>query len=186
MQTYELEKTDVDFITEIPKHWNLNRAKKIFREIDERSEDGSEVLLSVSEYTGVTPKTKKYEDADWVGRAESLEGYKKCKKNDLVSNIMLAWKRGLGVTDHDGIVSPAYCIYRSNHKAHPKFMHYLLRNSLYTTEFKRHSKGIIESRLTLYSERFLPIPLITPPIEEQKAIAEYLEEICSKINVFTK
>ncbi|MFH1455520.1 MAG: restriction endonuclease subunit S [archaeon] len=186
MQAYELEKTDADFIDEIPKHWNLNRAKKIYREVDERSTDGSEILLSVSEFTGVTPKQKKYEDADWVGRAESLEGYKKCKKGDLVSNIMLAWKRGLGVTEHNGIVSPAYCVYRSNHKAHPKYMHYLLRDVLYTTEFKRHSRGIIDSRLRLYSQYFLPIPLITPPVEEQEIIAKYLKELSSKINKVIK
>ena len=186
MNVYELEKTDADFIDEIPKHWNLNRAKKIYREVDERSADGSEILLSVSEFTGVTPKQKKYEDADWVGRAESLEGYKKCKKGDLVSNIMLAWKRGLGVTEHNGIVSPAYCVYRSNHKAHPKYMHYLLRDVLYTTEFKRHSRGIIDSRLRLYSQYFLPIPLITPPIEEQEIIAKHLKELSVKINKVIK
>jgi type I restriction enzyme, S subunit len=182
MQTYELEKTDDDFIKEIPKHWNLNRAKKIFREIDDRSEDGSEVLLSVSAYTGVTPMKRKYEGADWIGRAESLEGYKKCNKEDLVINIMQSWNRGLGVTNYEGIVSPAYCVYRINHKAHPKYMHYLLRDLLYVTEFKRHSKGIIDSRLRLYPDKFLPIPIITPPIEEQEVIAKYLEELCSKIN----
>ena len=94
---------------------------------------------------------------------------------------MLAWKRGLGFSNYDGIVSPAYAVYRGNNII-PHYFHYLLRTDRYTAEFKRNSKGIIDSRLRLYSDRFFKILSIFPPIEEQRAIADYLDEKTAEID----
>jgi len=46
------------FPANYPAHWQLLRIKNLFTEIDERSETGSEELLSVSHYTGVTLKKR--------------------------------------------------------------------------------------------------------------------------------
>ena len=186
MQKYQLKNSNVEFIGNIPKHWTINRAKNVFIEINKRSTTGEETLLSVSEYSGVSPTKKRYDDADWISRAETLEGYKICKEKNLVMNIMLAWKKGLGISSHDGIVSPAYCVFAIKNNAHPKYMHFLLRTSMYTIEFKRNSRGIIDSRLRLYPDRFYKIPIILPPINEQEDIAKYLEDACQQINGIIK
>ncbi len=77
----------------------------------ELSETGDEDLLSVSEYYGVAKRADKV-DGENISRSDSLVGYKKCYINDIVSNIMLAWKGSLGKTEYDGIVSPAYGVYQ--------------------------------------------------------------------------
>src|ERR1035441_859790 len=122
--------------------------------VDERkdfSSDGTEALLSVSEYYGVSPRTEVMEDGDFVTRADSLEGYRKCRRGDLVMNYMLAWKSALGVTDDDGIVSPAYAVFKFKRTEFvPRYFHYLLRTTVAAAEFRRYSTGIIDSRLRLY------------------------------------
>jgi len=50
----------VEWLGEIPEHWEVKRIKYLFNEINERSEDGDEDLLSVSQYTGVTKKSISY------------------------------------------------------------------------------------------------------------------------------
>jgi type I restriction enzyme S subunit len=50
----------VEWLGEIPEHWEVKRIKYLFNEINERSEDGDEDLLSVSQYTGVTKKAISY------------------------------------------------------------------------------------------------------------------------------
>lgn len=173
----------VEWIGEIPKHWEIERAKYIYKEVTERSEDGSENLLSVSEYYGISPRSEVMEEGDWLTRADSLVGYKKCKKNDLIINIMLAWKRGLGVTNWDGIVSPSYSVFRCvpcNQDS--RYLHYLLRTDLYVAEFKRNSTGIIDSRLRLYPEEFLRVNILSPPLSEQKSIADYLNHKTRQID----
>ena len=104
----------VEWLGEIPEHWKFQRIKHVFREIDERTVSGDEELLSVSHYTGVTPRKDSLEsENDLLTNAATLEGYKKVAINDLVINIMLAWNGSLGISAYNGITSPAYCVYRA-------------------------------------------------------------------------
>lgn len=177
-----LKDSGIEWIGMIPEHWEVKRMKELFSERKEVSQTGKEDLLSVSEYYGVARrKDKMTSDEEFESRAESLIGYKICKANDLVMNIMLAWKTGLGISDYDGIVSPAYAVYKGKGII-PHYYHYLLRTGLYVAEYKRHSKGIIDSRLRLYNDRFNNVIAIYPPLSEQQSIASYLDIKCSEID----
>jgi len=117
MERYnEYKNSGVQWLGEIPSHWGLRRTKYVWQETDNRSEFGSEQLLSVSQYDGVR-------EAQSDSRSESLKGYKIVKKDELVINIMLAWLGGLGVSKHEGIVSPAYCVYKLQDTQNPRFLH---------------------------------------------------------------
>lgn len=177
-----MKDSGIPWIGEIPSHWRTERIKTIFSERTELSEDGTEDLLSVSEYYGVDKRAERVEENEYVSRSESLIGYKKCYKGDFVSNIMLAWKGSLGVSNYDGIVSPAYCVYKPAASIFPKYYHYLFRTSLYTGRFRCFSKGIIESRLRLYSPYFFDIEAIIPPKEEQQSIADFLDKKCGELD----
>jgi type I restriction enzyme, S subunit len=174
--------TDTDWLGEIPVGWRVYRGKFVFKEYAERSETGDETLLSVSEYYGIKPRGDVIDDGDFLSRAESLVGYKKCKTNDLVMNIMLAWKRGLGITKYDGIVSPAYSVFRFNENAYPDYMHYLLRTDIYIDHFKTRSTGVIDSRLRLYPDSFYDVSILLPTVKEQEAIASFLDHETAKID----
>lgn len=178
----KMKDSGIEWIEEVPEHWEVKRMKDIFFERKELSLTGEEDLLSVSEFYGVARrKDKMNSDEEFESRADSLVGYKICKAHDLVINIMLAWKTGLGISDNDGIVSPAYAVYEGRNIA-SHFYHYLLRSGMYVKEFKRHSKGIIDSRLRLYNDRFNNISAIYPPLPEQHAIATFLDDKCAKID----
>lgn len=183
MQRYEKYKdSGVDWIGEIPEGWEIRRIKTLFKEINERSFDGLEDLLSVSQYTGVTKKSDNVEEGDLLTNASTLEGYKIVKEGDLVSNIMLAWNGSLGFSPFNGITSPAYSIYRIKGNGAKQYFHYLFRTEKYKAEFKRQSSGVIESRLRLYSDDFFGIFSILPPIEEQQTIANFLDDKTAKID----
>lgn len=172
----------VDWLGEIPEGWEVKRIKYLFKEINERSENGNEELLSVSQYTGVTKKSNKVSEGELLTNAASLEGYKKVYKNDLVSNIMLAWNGSMGFSPYSGITSPAYSIYRLQGNNDERYFHYLLRTDMYKAEFKRNSSGVIESRLRLYTEDFFRIYSLVPSIQEQISISNFLDEKCNKID----
>lgn len=183
LNKYEAYKpSNVEWLGEIPEHWQLRRFKYLFREINERSSDGNEELLSVSQYTGVTKKSDKTAEGEMLTNAATLEGYKKVYQNDLVSNIMLAWNGSMGFSPYDGITSPAYSIYRLGKEFSTQYFHYLLRTDLYKSEFKRNSSGVIESRLRLYSDDFYRIWSLLPPLSEQAAIAAFLDDKTAKLD----
>ena len=77
-----------------PARWTMRRGKELFREIDERSADGSEELLSVSHITGITPRSQKNVT---MFQSESLVGYKICRPGDIAANTMWTWPAAIGV-----------------------------------------------------------------------------------------
>lgn len=170
------------WLGKLPSHWDVVRFKTVLRERDDRSELGDEELLSVSAYTGVSPRSQIVENSDYLSRAESLVGYKRCFPGDLVMNIMLAWNRGLGVTQYAGIVSPAYCVFALSAEVAPRFVDYLSRSNEYIGYFKAFSSGVIDSRLRLYPDTFGALHCGLPPLDEQVAIAAFLDRETAKID----
>ncbi len=179
----EMKDSGVEWIGEIPKNWEVARIKQLFFEVNNRCGNGQDYsLLSVSEYYGVALRTTKMNDEDMLTHAETLDGYKICCANDLVMNIMLAWKSALGVSQYDGIVSPAYCVYRSKTKLDMRYYHYLFRTNVYAKVFKQYSTGIIDSRLRLYPDKFMALKCQVPSFEEQQHIADYLDKKSTNID----
>lgn len=169
----------------VPEHWNEQRAKTFFREVDERSKTGQEELLSVSHLTGVTPRSQKNVT---MFKAASYVGSKLCQPGDIVINTLWAWMAALGASRHLGIVSPAYGVYRP-HRAdsfNPTYLDYLLRTRAYVAEYIGRSTGIRSSRLRLYPNQFLDIALLQPPRPEQDQIVAYLRAQDAHIARFIK
>ena len=177
-----MKNSGVEWIGEIPEDWEVKRGKELFFEINDRCKNPEKYpLLSVSEYYGVAPKSEKIDEGDFITHAETLDGYKICQKGDIVQNIMLAWKRATGMSNYEGLISPAYCIYRPYKGIDSKYYHYLFRTDVYADLFKQYSTGIIDSRLRLYPAKFLSLKYAYPPKETQQCIASYLDKKCSKI-----
>ncbi|MCJ2186664.1 restriction endonuclease subunit S [Novosphingobium beihaiensis] len=174
LQPYpEVAVRTADWLPALPRHWELHRAKTSFREVDERSVNGDEELLSVSHKTGVTPRSQKNVT---MFMAESYEGHKTCQPGDIVVNTLWAWMAALGTSKHVGIVSPAYGVYRQRAAMFdPLYLDYLLRTETYRGEYLRSSRGITTSRLRLYPPDFLNIPFIQPPLDEQRLIVRFLD-----------
>lgn len=178
-----MKDSGVAWIGEIPEEWAVLRLKYIFSERDERCGADTELpLLSVSEYYGVAKRKDKIKEDETLIRAETLEGYKICHPHDIVSNIMLAWKSALGESPSIGIVSPSYCVYHPVSDICTRYFHYLLRTNIYANIFKQYSTGIIDSRLRLYSDKFLSLFVQVPPVDEQHRIADFLDTKCAEID----
>lgn len=186
MNAIKYKKTGIDWMPEIPEHWNLLRVKNLFKEVDERSSTGNEELLSVSQFTGITPRKDALKEGEEITNARTLKGYKLVKEGDLVVNIMLAWNGSLGTSKFSGITSPAYCVYRVNPELNPHYFGYLFSTSLFKGEFRRNSTGIIESRLRLYTDRFFRIFSFVPTRHEQDEIVTTIERESAKIAHFVE
>ena len=171
----------VPWLGEVPAHWEVRRLKYLLQERDTRSVHGSEQLLRVSQYTGVTQRKPAGDGDEPDTRAESLVGYKCVEPNDLVVNIMLAWNGSMGVSQFRGIASPAYCVYRFRVDAHPWYFHYLLRSPTYKARIKAVSTGVVESRLRLYTDDLYRLEALLPPLPEQAAIVRFLDHADRRI-----
>lgn len=178
----KLKPTKIQNIAYVPEHWKILQNKRIFAERSELSETGSEPLLSVSKHYGVKPYAELSDAEQYatIKPAESLIGYKKVKKNDVAMNIMRARNGSYGVSEYDGIVSPAYAVFRPIIELDPKYIHYLLKTPHVIGIFESYSYGIAEHRRRLYAVDFLRLYLPLPPVEEQNKIAQYVDGIQAK------
>lgn len=176
----KMKATGISWLPEVPEHWEIKPIRAILKENTEKSETGAEELLSLSQYTGISYK----KDASKVGmfEAESTVGYKMVHSGQFVMNIMLAWNGSYAVSNLDGIISPAYCVFDFITECDKMYFHYLWRLGIYQGVFKTASRGIIDSRLRLYPNKFLPFPTICPPLSEQQAIVSYINERVAKID----
>ena len=166
-----LKPSGIPWLGDIPRHWEVLRAKYVFREMDERSKTGNEEQLSVSHITGVTPRSQKNIT---MFKAESYVGHKICRPGDLAVNTMWAWMAALGVSKHEGIISPAYAVYRQRkpERLLYDFADHLLRITPYKLNYLSRSTGLRPSRLRLYPDAFFRIPIIIPPKDEQQQIVD--------------
>jgi type I restriction enzyme S subunit len=174
-----LRASGIPWLGEIPAHWETERTRWLFRERDERSESGEEELLTVSHLTGVTPRSEK--DVNMF-EAETTEGYKICYAGDLVINTLWAWMGAMGVSRVNGIVSPAYNVYRPGPRLDPSFVDALVRMPVFAQEVTRYSKGVWSSRLRLYPEGFFEVFFPVPPTEEQRAIVARIAAETAKVD----
>ncbi len=175
-----MKDSGIDWIGEIPAHWEVRRGKYLFREINERSENGNEELLSVSHTSGVTPRSEKNVN---MFLAEDYTGSKLCRPGDIVINTMWAWMGALGVSDLRGIISPSYGVYRSLLKDafNRRFLEWLLRTTPFIEQYNKISTGLHSSRLRLYPHMFLGMPIAFPTRDEQDSIVKCVENEAEKI-----
>ncbi|PJJ96219.1 hypothetical protein CO611_09970 [Lysobacteraceae bacterium NML03-0222] len=167
-----LKPSGQEWLGDIPAHWDIDRAKNLFAVRDERSEDGSEELLTVSHITGLTSRAEK--DV-YMFEADDKSGYKRCLPGDLVINTLWAWMGAMGISPLAGIVSPDYHVYTAKGELLPEYMELLCRSRPFVAEVNRWSKGVWSSRLRLYPENFFEMRLPVPPHREQAAIVEAIK-----------
>lgn len=169
-----MKNSEVEWIGQMPATWRIERGKALFQETDARSVDGSEELLTVSQYTGITPRSQKNVN---MFEALTLEGYKICEVGDIAANTMWLWAGAIGVSEYRGVISPSYNVYRQKGENFiPKYLDYLLRAPLLVQEYASRSTGIRASRLRLYPQDFFEILFPIPPKEEQAEMVKFLED----------
>lgn len=176
----EYKDSGIPWIGKIPSHWDVKPIRSFLSQSKELNEDENATLLTLSQYKGVNIRNENEDSA--ISAAESLVGYNVVHKGQFVMNIMLAWNGSYGVSDYDGVISPAYAIFNFKNDVCKAYYHYLWRTKAYQDAFKTRSKGIVDSRLRLYPQYFLPFYTSIPPKEEQEAIVAYLDKVTVDID----
>lgn len=165
----------IEWIGEIPKGWNVSKIGYHLKWFSKKNEPDKEVL-SVYRELGVVKKNER--DDNHNRTPLDLTQYKYVRPGDLVINKMKAWQGSVGVSDFEGIVSPAYFVYEFTSKMiNKKYLHHLLRGC-YKDEMMRLSDGIRVGQWDLSSYKFERMPIILPPLHEQQRIADFLDTKC--------
>ena len=147
--------------------WTVAQPKSISGQTDEG-------LLSVYLDRGVIPYS---EGGGLVHKpAESLEKYQLVEPGDLVMNNQQAWRGSLGVSNHRGIVSPAYLIFElDREQIDPAFANYAFRSRPYVDQFMLASMSVGDIQRQIKWPHLRRVMVSLPPLSEQRQIVEELD-----------
>lgn len=174
-----MKNSGIEWIGDIPVEWDVIRVKQLLKERNERSKEGKEEPLSMSQKVGLVP-TKFLESIP--NMASSFVGAKLAYVDDLVFNKLKAHLGVFSVSRYDGLVSPDYAVYCSTGKSNLKYLEYIFKTPQCIGEFRKKSTGIAAGLMRLYTEGLFSIYLPYPALSEQEEIAEYLNEKCAGID----
>ena len=174
-----MKDSGIEWIGDIPAEWDVIRVKQLLKERNERSKEGKEEPLSMSQKVGLVPT--KFLDSI-PNMASSFVGAKLAYVDDLVFNKLKAHLGVFSVSRYDGLVSPDYAVYCSTGKSNLKYLEYIFKTPQCIGEFRKKSTGIAAGLMRLYTEGLFSIYLPYPALSEQEEIAEYLNEKCAGID----
>lgn len=181
-ETYDSYKNaEGEWSETIPSEWQEKRVKDLFRLVtDAAPADNDYELLSL--YAGIGVKPRK--DLEARGnKASSTDGYWIVRKNDIVVNKLLAWMGSVGLSEYDGVTSPAYDVLRQVSKdIDPRYFAYLFRTEIAKKIFRKNSRGIMDMRLRLYFDKLGAITVPYPSQKEQALISDYIDVKTSQID----
>jgi len=176
----EMKDSGVEWLGEIPKHWDVRRCKYILREINVRSVDGSEEHLSMSQKHGGLVGREEITERRLM--SENYAGGKICNKGDIVLNRLKAHLGVFAVAPRTGVISPDYTVLNVMGTALPEFIECVLKSSKLRPELRVRCKGIVEGFWRLYTDDLYTLSLPLPPKEEQNEIMMEIARRSSKVD----
>lgn len=174
--TVPLKPSGIPWLGDIPIHWEVKRIKCLLREVDCRSQTGSEPLLSLRMHHGIVLFAEHFSRPP---QAATLVGFKMVRPGQFVVNRMQAGNGVVYASKLAGLVSPDYAVFDPIGSANVDFLGELFRSRKVRAKFRAESKGLgtgSSGFLRLYNDRLGAIHVALPPRDEQAAILVALAE----------
>ena len=171
----------VEWLGDVPEHWEIGRLKVKLRPIDCRSSSGTETLLSLRRDLGVVVYAEHFSRPP---QGASLVGYKLVETGQLVVNRLQANNGLLFCSRLSGVVSPDYSVFTARSPVDMEYLGSLLRTITYKAHFRRESTGLGTGSagfLRLYDDRLLETPVALPPLEDQRTLLVSLNEVTASL-----
>lgn len=180
----KMKDTGIAWLPELPEHWDIMQLRSFIKMFSIKGH-GEKQLLSVTREQGVIIRNAESKEENHNFIPEDLSGYKLVHKGDFVINKMKSWQGSYGVSEHEGIVSPAYytCTLEGVNK---QFFSCAIRSKFYVSFFAQYSKGIRVDQWDLSPIGLKSIPFLLPPLSEQQAIVDYINSRTAKIDTLTE
>jgi hypothetical protein len=170
----EYRDSGVEWLGEIPAHWNINRLGHFFEERREKVSDKDFQALSVT-MQGIVPQL------ETAAKTDAGDNRKLVLKDDFVINSRSDRKGSAGVSRLNGSVSLISIVMQPK-KINVNFAHHLLRSYPFQEEFYRYGKGIVADLWSTNASEMKNILLPEIPGSESENIANFLNYETAKID----
>lgn len=165
----------------MPSRWELRSPKSLFEE--RRTPNlPDDVHLTPSQKYGVLPQSEYIEltGGSVVLNLTGQNTMKHVEPDDFIIHLR-SFQGGLEHARQPGKVSTAYTVIKPKSSINPKFFRWLLKSSAFIQELQTTTNQLRDGQSIRWTD-FVKVPLPTPPLDEQQAIADYLDRETQKID----
>lgn len=173
----ELKDSGVEWIGKIPADWDVFKGKYVLKYLQKPVKQEDDVITCFRDGE-VTLRKNRREDGFTMSDKEI--GYQGVDVGDLVVHGMDGFAGAIGISDSRGKASPVLNVLDSSMVK--KFIMYYLRSMAYGNVFTAIATGIRVRSCDLRWNKLANLPYPVPPFEEQRQIADFLDQKCSEID----
>jgi type I restriction enzyme S subunit len=175
----DLVDSGISWLGKIPSHWTKKPLWSMFERIKDVDHPDEQMLSVFREY-GVVAKDSR----DNINKtAENRSIYQLVHPGWLVVNRMKAWQGSVGISSLRGIVSGHYICFAPRHGEDPRYLNWLVRSTTYTNGYALLSRGVRIGQAEIDNDEFRLMSILLPGLEEQRAIADYLDRETARIDL---
>lgn len=174
-KTVRMKDSGIEWIGEIPEHWEVERIGTAFEERREKVNDTDYPPLSVT-MNGIVPQL------DSAAKTDHNDNRKRVAVGDFVINSRSDRRGSSGISELNGSVSVINIVLSPRRHFYGKYLHYLFRSYRFIEEFYRVGRGIVDDLWTTRYAVMRTIDFAFPDYNEQKKISEYLESKNNQID----
>lgn len=172
----------IAWITQIPEHWTVIPAKYLFHNSDIRRFEGDEQLTASQKYGIITQQEyMDRENAQIVLATQGLDNWKHVEPNDFIISLR-SFQGGLEMSETTGCITWHYVVLKASKTICHRFYKWLFKSVQYINALQGTCNFIRDGQDLRFSN-FAQVPLYEPPLDEQEAIADFLDKKCAEIDL---
>ncbi len=167
--------SNASWLGEIPVEWKIDRISDFYIMRNEKVSDTDYPPLSVT-MKGIVPQLAT------AAKSDDHDNRKLVRRGDFAINSRSDRRGSCGISNYDGSVSLINTILTPRGEMNPRYYDWLFHTEQFADEFYKWGHGIVDDLWTTRWQEMKSILIVAPPLSEQQAIADYLDERCSKID----
>lgn len=171
-----LKETNIGWLEEIPQHWSIARIASVYKVRSVKVSDKVYKPLSVTK-KGIVPQLEN------AAKTKNGDDRKLIRKGDFVINSRSDRRGSCGISDYDGSCSLINTVLAPREEMNPRYYNWLFHTTQFADEFYKWGNGIVDDLWTTNWNAMRRIQIPMPPIEEQVAIADFLDKKCNPIDL---
>ena len=176
-----MKASGIDWLPEIPADWDIIPAKVLFAQGNERKHE-NDVQLTASQKHGIISQAEymERENSRIVIATQGIENWKHVEPNDFIISLR-SFQGGLEKSDVSGCITWHYVVLKARTMICYDYFKWLFKSAKYINALQGTCNFIRDGQDLRFSN-FIQVPLLNVPFDEQKEIADYLNNEIPKID----
>ncbi len=177
-----MKDSKIEWIGAIPSYWKVVPSNLFFYNSSKKVEGNVEQLTASQKYGVISQSRFMKLESQMPVQKRDLSDLKQVDKGDFVISLR-SFQGGLEIAQESGGITPAYTVLKEKTKqTYAGYYKYFFKSEMYIQALRGTVLDTIRDGKAIRFSNFSMVPIVLPPLNEQKKIVEVLDEKTKTIN----